>query len=196
LTARIACTSGAGAVIQPTFQPVVLNVLPPLEIDTVRSRAPRRVAIGTCGSLNVRCSYTSSVTMSASFAVASSTMRWSVSRGKTDPVGLCGSLTRMRRVRSAQRVRAGSTSWSLTTSGSIDSPAMISLEPLDGVRPRSSATQHHAPRRTIGCRKGHGRDRDHERRWPTSTNAHPPRPRFEHVPVAVKQRAPTHERVP
>ncbi len=47
LTARTACTSWAGAVIQPIFQPVVLNVLPPEEMDTVRSRAPGRVARGT-----------------------------------------------------------------------------------------------------------------------------------------------------
>jgi hypothetical protein len=36
----MADTSGAGAVIQPTFQPVVLNVFPPLEMTTVRSRMP------------------------------------------------------------------------------------------------------------------------------------------------------------
>ena len=48
---------GGGAQIQPIFQPVVLNVLPPLEIASVRSRMPGNVANGTCrNSSNTRCS--------------------------------------------------------------------------------------------------------------------------------------------
>ena len=35
-----AAISAGGAQIQPIFQPVVLNVLPPLEITSVRSRMP------------------------------------------------------------------------------------------------------------------------------------------------------------
>lgn len=46
----------AGAVIQPIFQPVTLKVLPPLEIETVRSKPPGRLATGTCGTSKVRCS--------------------------------------------------------------------------------------------------------------------------------------------
>ena len=42
-------TSVAGAVIQPIFHPVVLNVLPPDEMEIVRSRAPGSDAIGVCG---------------------------------------------------------------------------------------------------------------------------------------------------
>ena len=40
MTASTAVTSGAGAVSQPIFHPVVEKVLPPDEIDTVRSQAP------------------------------------------------------------------------------------------------------------------------------------------------------------
>ena len=40
--------AAGGAQIQPIFQPVVLNVLPPLEITSVRSRMPGSVASGTC----------------------------------------------------------------------------------------------------------------------------------------------------
>ena len=56
LAVRAACTSGAGPHNQPIFQPVVLNVLPPEEIEMVRSLAPGRVATGTWGSPKVRCS--------------------------------------------------------------------------------------------------------------------------------------------
>ena len=49
LTASTAVTSGAGAVSQPIFHPVVEKVLPPDEIETVRSQAPGRAAIGRCG---------------------------------------------------------------------------------------------------------------------------------------------------
>ena len=43
---------------QPIFQPVVLKVLPPLEIVTVRSAAPGRLAIGMWGAAwsKTRCS--------------------------------------------------------------------------------------------------------------------------------------------
>ena len=47
LAVRTAVTSGAGPHIQPIFHPVVLNVLPPDEIVSVRSAMPGRVAIGT-----------------------------------------------------------------------------------------------------------------------------------------------------
>ncbi len=61
--------------------------------------------MGMCGSPNVRCSYTSSVTMRASCRWASSTMSSSVCRSSTVPVGLCGSLTMMSRVRSVTAPR-------------------------------------------------------------------------------------------
>ena len=47
LAVRAAVTSGSGPHSQPTFQPVVLNVLPPDEIVSVRSAMPGSVAIGT-----------------------------------------------------------------------------------------------------------------------------------------------------
>ena len=54
---RAAAMRAGGAQIQPIFQPVVLNVLPPLEITSVRSRMPGSVASGTCrASSNTRCS--------------------------------------------------------------------------------------------------------------------------------------------
>ncbi len=52
-----AVTIAAGPHIQPIFQPVVLNVLPPDEIVSVRSTIPGSVAIGTCWAPgNTRCS--------------------------------------------------------------------------------------------------------------------------------------------
>src|ERR1019366_6400434 len=48
LAARTAATKGAGPVTQPTFHPVNENVLPPEEIDSVRSAMPGNVAKGTC----------------------------------------------------------------------------------------------------------------------------------------------------
>ena len=48
MTARTAATSGAGPQTQPIFQPVALNVLPPLEMVSVRSAIPGRVPIGMC----------------------------------------------------------------------------------------------------------------------------------------------------
>ena len=45
--ARTASVSGGGAMAQPTFHPVTLNVLPMLSMVIVRSRMPGSVAIGT-----------------------------------------------------------------------------------------------------------------------------------------------------
>ena len=42
---RTAATSAAGPHTQPIFHPVVLNVLPPLEMTSVRSRMPGSVAM-------------------------------------------------------------------------------------------------------------------------------------------------------
>ena len=54
---RAAATSGAGPHSQPIFHPVVLNVLPPEEIVSVRSAIPGSVASGTCEAPgNTRCS--------------------------------------------------------------------------------------------------------------------------------------------
>ena len=49
MAVRAAATSGAGPHSQPIFHPVVLNVLPPDEIVSVRSAIPGSVASGTCG---------------------------------------------------------------------------------------------------------------------------------------------------
>ena len=43
MAVRAAVTSGSGPVIQPIFQPVVLNVLPPDEMVRVRSDIPGSV---------------------------------------------------------------------------------------------------------------------------------------------------------
>jgi hypothetical protein len=57
LAVLAAVTIAAGPHIQPIFQPVVLNVLPPEEIVRVRSPMPGSVAIGTCTAPgNTRCS--------------------------------------------------------------------------------------------------------------------------------------------
>ena len=54
---RTALSSCGGAHTQPIFQPVTLNVLPALEMVTVRSRMPGSVAIGTwVRPSKVRCS--------------------------------------------------------------------------------------------------------------------------------------------
>ena len=92
--------SAAGPCTQPIFHPVVEKVFPADEMVSVRSAAPGRVAIGTCGASKVRCSYTSSVTITASCRAARRTTSRRTSSSKTAPVGLCGSLTRMILVRS------------------------------------------------------------------------------------------------
>ena len=48
-TARRARVSGAGAMAQPTFQPVTLKVLPMLSIEIVRSRMPGERRDGDVG---------------------------------------------------------------------------------------------------------------------------------------------------
>ena len=54
---RAAATSAPGPHIQPIFQPVVLNVLPPEEMVNVRSAIPGSVASGTwVAPGNTRCS--------------------------------------------------------------------------------------------------------------------------------------------
>jgi hypothetical protein len=57
LAAITVSTSSAGPVTQPTFQPVNENVLPALEMLTVRSHMPGSVQSGTCvRPSNTRCS--------------------------------------------------------------------------------------------------------------------------------------------
>ena len=57
MTARTAATAAAGPVTQPTFHPVVENVLPADEMVSVRSLIPGSVATGTCSApSNTRCS--------------------------------------------------------------------------------------------------------------------------------------------
>ena len=56
LAARTAATRGAGPLTQPTFQPVKEKVLPPEEMERVRSAMPGRVAKGTWAPSNTRCS--------------------------------------------------------------------------------------------------------------------------------------------
>ena len=75
---------------------MVLKVLPPLEITSVRSRMPGSEAIDTCAaSPNVRCSYTSSVTTIRSLATARSAISDRSAGLNTLPVGLCGVLRRI-----------------------------------------------------------------------------------------------------
>jgi predicted amidohydrolase len=88
----------------------------------------RIVAIGTWAPSKTRCSYTSSVTMRASWRSASRTISARTSAEKTAPVGLCGSFTRMIRVRSVTaaargRGRAGSRA---SRSGTVTSRAPAS----------------------------------------------------------------------
>jgi hypothetical protein len=110
LAARTAATSSGWPVTQPIFQPVNENVLPPELIDTVRSGMPGRVAIGTCSPVYTRCSYTSSVTTSRSRVTAIRAMAVISSRVNTAPVGLCGELSRMARVRGVTAARSASRS--------------------------------------------------------------------------------------
>ncbi|CAM5663122.1 hypothetical protein SFUMM280S_08318 [Streptomyces fumanus] len=108
---RTAATSAGAAVIQPTFQPVKLYVLPAELIVTVRSRIPGKLASGTCSAPSkTRCSYTSSVTTSRSRSTASSATAASSARVRTVPVGLCGVLISSSRVRSVTASRSSSRS--------------------------------------------------------------------------------------
>ena len=82
MAARTAATSSGGPCTQPTFQPVTENVLPADEIVSVRSAMPGSVAIGTCGRPSkTMCSYTSSVTTTASNSAASSPIVRRAARG-------------------------------------------------------------------------------------------------------------------
>ena len=57
LAVFVASTRAAGPHAHPIFQPVVLNVLPPDEIVSVRSAMPGSVAIGMCSAPEkTRCS--------------------------------------------------------------------------------------------------------------------------------------------
>ena len=105
-------TSSAGAVIQPIFQPVVLNVLPPEEMVTVRSRAPGSVAIGTCARTEgeVLVHLVGDDDRVVPMRELDDRLEHLAARAPM-PVGLCGLLTRMIRVRSvtacAQLVEVG-----------------------------------------------------------------------------------------
>lgn len=103
-------TSSGVAVTQPTFQPVNENVLPALPMVTVRSRIPGNDAMGRCSPSKTRCSYTSSVTTSRSRSTASAATAASSSRVRTVPVGLCGVLRRISRVRGVTASRSSSRS--------------------------------------------------------------------------------------
>ena len=111
LAMRTALTSGAGPQAHPIFHPVVLNDLPPEDTVTVRSAIPSRLATGMCRTPSkTRCSYTSSDTTIRSFLVATSATACSSSRVKTVPVGLCGELSRIIRVRGVTARRRSSSS--------------------------------------------------------------------------------------
>ncbi len=107
---RTAATSSAGAVIQPTFQPVNEKVLPAEEMVTVRSRMPGKPARGRWEPSKTRCSYTSSVTTSRSRSTARAAMAVSSSAVRTVPVGLCGVFSRSSRVRGVTAARSSSRS--------------------------------------------------------------------------------------
>ena len=111
MTRSAADTSLRGPLTQPIFQPVQENVLPADEIRSVRSRMPGRVARGMwadAASVKTRCSYTSSVTATASYSWHNCAMSSSSVRVNTFPVGLCGELSRTRRVRVENAARRAS----------------------------------------------------------------------------------------
>jgi hypothetical protein len=101
-------TRAAGPLAHPTFQPVKENVLPPLEIVSVRSHMPGSVAIGTCGTSKVRCSYTSSLMTTRSCSRATCATAASSSAVSTVPVGLCGVFSRIAVVRGVTAARSSS----------------------------------------------------------------------------------------
>ena len=97
---RTAATSAGGAQSQPTFHPVNEKVLPDEEIVTVRSRMPGSVASGMCSRPSkTRCSYTSSVMARRSCSIAQRGDVLELGAMNTLPVGLCGVLSRIARVR-------------------------------------------------------------------------------------------------
>jgi hypothetical protein len=108
---RTADTSGAGPQIQPTFQPVTLNVLPALPTTRMRSRMPGTVAREACRApVKTRCSYTSSASTSSSCSIARAARTPSSARVKTLPVGLCGVLSSSSRARGVTAARSSAAS--------------------------------------------------------------------------------------
>ena len=100
MAARTAATSGAGPQAQPIFQPVKENVLPADEIESVRSLMPGQGGQGQVGALEDQVLV--DLVGHGEQVVARCTgraMAPSSSAPKTLPVGLCGELRRMRRVR-------------------------------------------------------------------------------------------------
>ena len=106
-TAGTAVTSSAGAVSQPIFHPVVLKVLPAEEIVTVRSRCAgkgreRHVPAAVEGQVLVHLVGDDHGVVPIGQLERSPA---SSSRSSTAPVGLCGELTRISRVRSVTAAR-------------------------------------------------------------------------------------------
>ena len=97
--ARTPAERFGGATAHPTFQPVRLKVLPKLESVTVRSRIPGSVAIESGRSPYQISSYTSSASTRQSAARATRATASSSARSSTRPVGLCGVLMTIIRVR-------------------------------------------------------------------------------------------------
>ncbi len=111
LTFATAATRSAGPLTHPIFHPVVLNVLPPELIVSVRSGMPGVLAKGMCScGANARCSYTSSLMTTASWRAASSAIVAHSAAVKTLPVGLCGVLSRTSAVRSLNAAARASSS--------------------------------------------------------------------------------------
>ena len=108
--ARTPAVSGGGAIAQPIFQPVSEKVLPSDESVTVRSAMPSSVARQMCSPWKTSRSYTSSVRAITSCLRHRAAIRSSSARLKTLPVGLCGVLTRMTRVRSEKARRSWASS--------------------------------------------------------------------------------------
>ena len=105
-----AVTSAAGPHIQPIFQPVVLNVLPPDEIVSVRSRMPGSVAIGTCVGAREHEVLVDLVGDDDEVVLDGERgdRRANSSRVNTLPVGLCGVLSRISFVRGVIAARSSS----------------------------------------------------------------------------------------
>ncbi len=98
---------------------------------TVRSRMPGSDAMGTCSPSKTMCSYTSSLTTSRSRSTARLAMTASSARLSTMPVGLCGELSRISRVRlvtaSRSASRSGRNSGGRRVTGTRVAPAIAML---------------------------------------------------------------------
>ena len=130
MAVRAAATSGAGPHSQPIFHPVVLNVLPPEEIVSVRSAIPGSVASGTCDGAGEHEVLVDLVGDDDQVVIDGQLGDHAPARAASNtlPVGLCGVLSRIIRVR-------GPTAASQL--GRVEAVAAVGLRTQqDGHRPR------------------------------------------------------------